>query len=137
MRYSTPFLAAAGAIAGLAVSVVGYQLATAPVAARAGSAEPVAAVGRPVPAAPNRVVTRFAPCTPPAKLRHGVCVTHEWRTQVVYDPAPAPAPAPAAAPAPPGAGAVRATSGTRATGDDDGYGEQEHELEAEHEHEDD
>ena len=124
MRYTTPLLAAAGTLAGLAASVAGYQLATAPVAAQA-SQQPVAAVGRPAPTV--RMVTRYAPCTPPAELRHDVCVTHEWRTKVVPDQAPPPASAPAVGAArQPGATPVRTGSHG---GDDDGYGEQEHEHE--------
>jgi hypothetical protein len=93
MRYSTPLLGLIGAAAGLAVATTGYQLVAAPLDPVAHPGEPVAAVGRPLPAAPAEVRTRLAPCTPPAHLRHGVCVTEEWRTTVVYD-----APAPAAQP---------------------------------------
>lgn len=97
MRYSTPLFGLIGAAAGLAVATTGYQLATAPLAPVADPAEPVAAVGKPLPAAPAEVRTRFAPCTRPAHLEHGVCVTEEWHTTVVYD-APAPPAQPPTAP---------------------------------------
>lgn len=106
MRYSTPLFGLVGAAAGLVVATTGYQLAAAPVASGPRTSEPLAAVGRPLPVAPAEVRTRFAPCTPPAKLHHGVCVTHQWRTTVVYDVPAAPASAPhtptqgAAGPAP-------------------------------------
>jgi hypothetical protein len=97
MRFSTPLFGLVGAAAGLAVAATGYQLAAAPLQPVADPAEPVAAVGKPLPAAPVDVRTPLLPCTPPAHLQHGVCVTDEWHTTVVYD-APAPtAQAPAVA----------------------------------------
>ena len=132
MRYSTPLFGLVGAAAGLVVAATGYQLAAAPVAPASDTTSPLAAVGRPLPAAPAKVRTRFAPCTPPAKLQHGACVTHQWRTTVVYDVPAAPASAPhlptqgAAGPAP-----VRAASQPAAE-EDSGY-EQEPEVEQEQE----
>jgi hypothetical protein len=94
MRYSTPLLGLVGAAAGLVVAATGYQLAAAPVAPPPPSTDALAAVGRPLPAAPAKVRTRYLPCTPPAELHHGVCVTHQWRTTVVYDEPAAPVSAP-------------------------------------------
>jgi hypothetical protein len=109
MRYSTPLLGLVGAAAGLVVAATGYQLAAAPVAPAPSSSDALAAVGRPLPAAPAEVRKRFLPCVAPAKLHHGVCVTHEWRTTVVYDQPAAPAPAPLL-PAQGAAGPVPATA---------------------------
>ena len=94
MRFSTPISALVGAAAGLVVAATGYQLAAAPVAPAPRSSDALAAVGRPLPAAPAQLRTRFAPCTPPATLHRGVCVTHQWRTTVVYDEPAAPVSAP-------------------------------------------
>ncbi|MGN6576872.1 MAG: hypothetical protein ACTHKG_14420 [Nocardioides sp.] len=94
MRYSTPLLGLIGAAAGLVVAATGYQLAAAPAAPATPSSDALAAVGRPLPAAPAQVRTRYLPCTPPAELHHGVCVTHQWRTTVVYDEPVVPASAP-------------------------------------------
>jgi hypothetical protein len=94
MRYSTPLFGLVGAAAGLVVAATGYQLAAAPVASPAPPSDALAAVGRPLPAAPAKVRTRYLPCTPPAELHHGACVTHQWHTTVVYDEPAAPASAP-------------------------------------------
>lgn len=119
MRYSTPLFGLIGAAAGLAVATTGYQLAAAPLPPVAGPAEPVAAVGKPLPAAPAQVRTRLAPCTPPAHLQHGACVTEEWRTIVVHD-APAP-PAPSIVATQDGAGPVRARTVAADDREDAGY----------------
>lgn len=133
MRYSTPLFGLIGAAAGLAVATTGYQLASAPPAPVAGPSEPMAAVGRPLPAAPAEVRTRFAPCPPHARLAHGVCVTDEWRTTVVYAAAPAlPAPAPVAVPqrgARPAAPVRVARDGREHDRADDG---EDHEVEDDH-----
>lgn len=93
MRYSTPLFGLIGAAAGLAVATTGYQLAAAP-AVPVVDSSPIAAVGKPLPAAPALVRTRWAPCESPARLHRGACVTHVWRTTVVYDVPALPAPAP-------------------------------------------
>lgn len=120
MRYSTPLFALIGAAAGLAVATTGYQLAAAPLQPVADPAEPMAAVGKPLPAAPAEVRTRLAPCTPPAHLQHGVCVTEQWRTTVVYDAPATPAQPPTVA-TQDGAGPTRPARTVAAT-DDGGEG---------------
>jgi hypothetical protein len=103
MRVSTTVLGVVGALAGSAAAVAGYQhTAAIDAVAPPPTNAAVAAVGRPLPAAPPRVRVRLAPCHRPARLVRGACVTTVTRTQVVIDPAPAPAPAlPAAVPAAP------------------------------------
>jgi hypothetical protein len=118
MRYSTPLFALIGAAAGLGVATTGYQLASAPLPPVADPAEPMAAVGKPLPAAPAEVRTRLAPCTPPAHLQHGVCVTEEWRTTVVYD-APAPPAQPPITTSQDGAGPARPARDVAADAGDD------------------
>ncbi|MGZ5416381.1 MAG: hypothetical protein ACXWDI_04310 [Nocardioides sp.] len=118
MRYSTPLFGLVGAAAGLAVAAAGYQLAAAPNPAESDSSEPLAAVGKPLPAAPAEVKTRFAPCESPARLHRGACVTHVWRTTVVYDAPALPAPVPGS-PTQGGAGAVQQTRTGGASHDDD------------------
>ncbi len=128
MRYSTPLFGLVGAAAGLVVAATGYQLAAAPVAPAPPTSDALAAVGRPLPAAPAKVRTRFVPCTPPAELHHGVCVTHQWRTTVVYDEPAAPASAPHT-PTQGAAGPVRVAapvSQPEAEGDDAREQEPEH-----------
>jgi hypothetical protein len=126
MRYSTPLFGLIGAAAGLAVATTGYQLAAAPLHPVADPAEPMAAVGKPLPAAPAEVRTRLAPCAPPAHLQHGVCVTEEWRTTVVYDAPAPPAQPPITAPQD-GAGPARPARNvaTADEGDDEGYADAE------------
>ncbi len=131
MRYSTPLFGLVGAAAGLVVAATGYQLAAAPVAPAPPASDALAAVGRPLPAAPAKIRTRFLPCTAPAELHQGVCVTHQWRTTVVYDEPAAPAPAPHTPPQG-AAGPVRAAAAVSRP-----EAEQEHEEEAEHAGEDD
>ena len=81
---------------------------------------------------------RWAPCTPPAHLEQGTCVTDVTRTVVVPAPAPAPAPAvqPAAnAAAPTPTEPVPEAEGTAPTTSDDAAAhESEHETEHETEH---
>ena len=87
--------AVAGAAAGTVAAVVAYgSTSTVPsVPVSAGSRAP-AVVGRPLPAAPPRIVVSTAPCPAHSRLVHGTCVTRVVRTVVVHDPAPAPAAAP-------------------------------------------
>ncbi len=133
MRYSTPLFGLLGAVAGLAVATTGYQLASAPPAPVADPAEPIAAVGRPLPAAPAEVRTRFAPCPPHARLAHGVCVTHEWRTTVVYDAPALPAQSPLAVPQG-GAGPAAPVRVARDRREDDRADDgEDHEVEDDHE----
>lgn len=83
MRVSSTMGACAGAVAGLAVAVAGYHVcasAPEPPTARIASVSP-----GPNPAVPPRPLVRFAKCTPPAKLKRGMCVTRIERTKVVYD----------------------------------------------------
>lgn len=98
MRVSTTVLGLVGALAGSAAAVAGYQHTAAIDAVAPQPRAAVAAVGRPLPAAPPRVRVRLAPCHRPARLVRGACVTTVTRTQVVIDPAPA---LPAAVPAAP------------------------------------
>lgn len=87
--------AVAGTAAGTVAAVAAYGSAstvpTVPVST--GSRAP-AVVGRPLPAAPPRIVVSTAPCPAHTRLVHGTCVTRVVRTVVVHDPAPAPAAAP-------------------------------------------
>jgi hypothetical protein len=143
MRYSTPLFGLVGAAAGLVVATTGYQLAAAPVAPAAPPSDALAAVGRPLPAAPAAVRTRYLPCTPPAELHHGACVTHQWRTTVVYDEPAAPASAPHMS-TQGAAGPVRAAapaSAPEVEEEDDAYEDDayddEHEDDDEHAGEDD
>ena len=136
MRYPTPLFALIGAGAGLAVAATGYQLATAPLPPAADPAEPMAAVGKPLPAAPAEVRTRLAPCTPPAHLRHGVCVTDQWRTTFVYD-APAPPAQPPVDATQDGAGPTRPAGTVTATdGEDEDHADEDAEDHADEDAED-
>ena len=138
MRYSTPLFGLVGAAAGLVVATTGYQLAAAPVAPTAPTSDALAAVGRPLPAAPAKVRTSYLPCTPPAELHHGVCVTHQWRTTVVYDEPAAPASAPHVS-TQGAAGPVRAAAPASPVveGEDDAYEDDANEDEAYEDHGDD
>ena len=109
MRVSTTVLGLVGALAGTAAAVAGYQHTAAIDAVAPQPRAAVAAVGRPLPAAPPRIRVRLAPCRRPARLVRGACVTTVTHTRVVVDPAPAlpaavpaaPAVRPAAPPVPP------------------------------------
>ncbi len=71
---------AAGLVAGVAI-YTGAAGATTPTRSPAPAA-PAAATSQPRP-------TQYAPCVSPAKLEHGVCVTHKVVTKVLPAPAPA------------------------------------------------
>ena len=109
---------ATGGIAGTAA----YQLTSGSVATDRGQVEESV-----VPSAPQtetpRTVVRLKACTPPAHLRHHVCVTDV--DQVIAVPAPAQAQAPASTPG----RHDSADDGPEGTSNDDGAG---HESESEH-----
>lgn len=80
MRFLTVAVLSAAVAAGTGGAVVAYDLATATVQ----SADPTTASSQPVDHNVGRVArARFAPCTPPAKLERGTCVTDEVRTVVL------------------------------------------------------
>lgn len=108
MKSMSILVSSAVVAVGLLGGTLAYQASSAPV----GQDSSVSAAPAPTPAVARHhrkpVVTRWAPCKPPATRVGKVCVTDEVRTVVV----PAPAPAPVAQP-------VRATQPTsREHGDD-------------------
>lgn len=125
MRVSTTVLGLVGALAGSAAAVAGYQHTAAIDAVAPQPRAAVAAVGRPLPAAPPRIRVRLAPCHRPARLVRGACVTTVTRTQVVIDPAPV---LPAAVPAAPAVRPAAPVQPRRA-----GRPHREHDDSAEHE----
>ena len=88
MRVSTTIVGLVGALAGSAVAVAGYQHMAALDALVPRTSPAAVAVGRPLPAAPPRIRVKMAPCSAPARLVRGACVTTVTRTRVVVDPAP-------------------------------------------------
>lgn len=94
MRVSSALAGFIGVGAGLAAAAVGFQSSSA-VTGPPHHESAVAAVGRPLPAAPPQIRVKLAHCAPRAKLVHGACVTHVERTVVVHDQVPASALAPA------------------------------------------
>lgn len=94
MRVSSALAGFIGVGAGLAAAAVGFQSSSA-VTGPPHHESAVAAVGRPLPAAPPQIRVRLAHCAPRARLVHGACVTHVERTVVVHDQVPASALAPA------------------------------------------
>ena len=107
MRVSTTIVGLVGALAGSAVAVAGYQHTAALDALFPRTSPAAVAVGRPLPAAPPRIRVKIAPCSAPARLVRGACVTTVTHTRVVVDPAPALAAAPVAPAAVPAAPVVR------------------------------
>jgi hypothetical protein len=108
MRVSTTIVGLVGALAGSAVAVAGYQHTAALDALVPRTSPAAVAVGRPLPAAPPRIRVKMAPCSAPARLVRGACVTTVTHTRVVVDPAPAAPAAPAAPVAPVAPAAVPA-----------------------------
>jgi len=107
MRVSTTIVGLVGALAGSAVAVAGYQHTAALDALVPRTSPAAVAVGRPLPAAPPRIRVKMAPCSAPARLVRGACVTTVTHTRVVVDPAPVVPAAPVAPAAVPAAPAVR------------------------------
>ena len=135
MRMSATLVALVGAAAGVVGGVSTYTSSATVTAAPDHTGSPVLAVGRPLPAAPARVVKEKADCTAPAVLQDGVCVTTVQKVAPaapVEPPAPAPAapravkapaPAPAAAPQPAAAAPALAPTCDDDDGDGDGDGD--------------
>src|SRR5687768_6619192 len=83
MRILTVAVLSAAVAAGTGGAVVAYDLATPPVRSADETTTPTQPANK-SQRQPTR--PRFAPCTPPAKLERGTCVTDEVRTVVL--PAP-------------------------------------------------